>query len=97
MLIREIDKQKLQAIFSTLPATIEVWAYGSRVNGNAHSGSDLDLVLRQTDHNKIEDETMAGIREQIQESTIPILVEVRDWAVLPESFKKQIDLNKERF
>jgi len=57
----------------------------------------LDLVLRQTDHNKIEDETMAGIREQIQESTIPILVEVRDWAVLPESFKKQIDLNKERF
>lgn len=24
----------------------EVWAYGSRVNGGAHEGSDLDLVLR---------------------------------------------------
>ncbi len=24
----------------------EVWAYGSRVNGKAHQGSDLDLVIR---------------------------------------------------
>ena len=25
---------------------IEVWAYGSRVSGKSHDGSDLDLVLR---------------------------------------------------
>ena len=25
---------------------VEVWAYGSRVNGQSHDGSDLDLVLR---------------------------------------------------
>ena len=25
---------------------LEVWAYGSRVNGGSHPGSDLDLVLR---------------------------------------------------
>ena len=25
---------------------VEVWAYGSRVNGRSHDGSDLDLVLR---------------------------------------------------
>jgi uncharacterized protein len=24
----------------------EVWAYGSRVNGRGHEGSDLDLVVR---------------------------------------------------
>ncbi len=24
---------------------VEVWAYGSRVNGRSHDGSDLDLVL----------------------------------------------------
>lgn len=24
----------------------EVWAYGSRVSGRGHDGSDLDLVLR---------------------------------------------------
>ena len=27
----------------------EVWAYGSRVLGTAHEGSDLDLVLRHPD------------------------------------------------
>ncbi len=25
---------------------VELWAYGSCVNGGAHEGSDLDLVLR---------------------------------------------------
>ena len=25
---------------------VEAWAYGSRVNGRSHDGSDLDLVLR---------------------------------------------------
>ena len=25
---------------------VEVWAYGSRVSGRSHDGSDLDLVLR---------------------------------------------------
>ena len=25
---------------------VEVWAYGSRVSGHSHGGSDLDLVLR---------------------------------------------------
>ena len=28
---------------------IEVWAYGSRVDGRSHEGSDLDLVLRGAD------------------------------------------------
>ncbi|WP_394370317.1 nucleotidyltransferase domain-containing protein [Pedobacter segetis] len=28
---------------------MQVWAYGSRVNGDAHVGSDLDLVIRTPD------------------------------------------------
>ncbi len=46
MLIMEKDKQALLRIFSTVSFPIEVWAYGSRVNGAAHEGSDLDLVIR---------------------------------------------------
>ena len=30
-----------------LPPTAEVWAYGSRVTGEAHEASDLDLVVRR--------------------------------------------------
>jgi len=43
MLIREKDKQTLQDIFATIHLPVEVWAYGSRVTGTAHTGSDLDF------------------------------------------------------
>jgi predicted nucleotidyltransferase len=46
MLLRNKDRERLIAIFETSPVPIEVWAYGSRVNGSAHEGSDLDLVIR---------------------------------------------------
>ncbi|MCC7431834.1 nucleotidyltransferase domain-containing protein, partial [bacterium] len=68
----------------------EVWAYGSRVNGLAHSGSDLDLVIRGKDLEKLPLNTYLDLCEKVRESQIPILVELRDWATLPESFHKNI-------
>ena len=38
--------QLLQALLHTHVPEAQVWAYGSRVTGGAHEGSDLDLVLR---------------------------------------------------
>ena len=49
MLLRQKDKQTLLQIFSTVVVPIEVWAYGSRVSGTAHEGSDLDLVVMSKD------------------------------------------------
>lgn len=46
MLLRDKDRRTLCEIFETSPLPIEVWAYGSRVNGTAHDASDLDLVVR---------------------------------------------------
>ena len=46
MLIREKDKQSLITIFTSAQIPFEVWAYGSRVNGDAHIGSDLDQIGR---------------------------------------------------
>ena len=73
-----------------LPNT-EVWAYGSRVNGRGHEGSDLDLVLRGPRLGKIPLERLMGFEEAVRESTIPILVEARDWARLPERFQREIE------
>ncbi len=39
----------------------EVWAYGSRINGRAHDGSDLDLVLRAPRLQPIPREDLAGL------------------------------------
>ncbi|MDR1342792.1 MAG: nucleotidyltransferase domain-containing protein [Prevotellaceae bacterium] len=90
MLIREKDKEALQQIFSSAGQPFEVWAYGSRVDGSAHSGSDLDLVIRTGDLKPLPHDVFMALTEKIQDSTIPILVELRDWASLPENFRKNI-------
>ncbi len=70
---------------------VDAWAYGSRVNGRSHDGSDLDLVLRSPGLVKIDPSQLAEFNEAVQESTVPFLVEARDWARLPESFQREIE------
>ena len=91
MLIRDKDKQALVRIFEAISIPVEVWAYGSRVNGTAHAGSDLDLVIRSKDLAPIPATIYAEICEKIKDSNIPILVELRDWAHLPKSFHANIE------
>jgi len=69
----------------------EVWAYGSRVNGLGHDASDLDLVLRGPDLRPISSGQMTDLAKGFEQSTIPILIEARDWARLPESFHEEIE------
>lgn len=52
MLLRNKDREKLITIFSNTGYDFEVWAYGSHVTGEAHDGSDLDLVIRSRDLQK---------------------------------------------
>ena len=90
MLLRNKDKERLIAIFETATIPIEVWAYGSRVNGDAHEGSDLDLVIRTPNLEKLPLNIFLDLKEKIQESNIPIVVELFDWTRLPVSFHKNI-------
>ncbi len=91
MLLRAKDKQALLQIFSALNLPVEIWAYGSRVSGSAHEGSDLDLVIRSRQLAALPLGTVDQLNEKIRDSNIPILVELRDWAMLPESFHKNIE------
>ena len=72
---------------------VDIWAYGSRVNGQSHDGSDLDLVLRGPELAEVPSRQLAGFREALQESTLPFLVEARDWARLPKRFHGEIQRN----
>jgi uncharacterized protein len=69
----------------------EVWAYGSRVIGGAHDGSDLDLVVRQPGQLDQPLRNLARLREALIESNLPMLVEVCDWARIPEAFRREIE------
>ena len=70
---------------------VEVWAYGSRVNGRSHDGSDLDLVLRGPRLKEIPIKNLMEFKDAVRDSTVPFLVEARDWARLPERFHRYIE------
>ena len=83
-------RQVLAALLREHLPDVEVWAYGSRVNGRSHDGSDLDLVLRGPGLKEIPVGNVADFEEAVRESRIPFLVEARDWARLPERFHREI-------
>ncbi len=84
-------REVLEALLREHLPGVEVWAYGSRVNGKSHDGSDLDLVLRGPGLQEIPIGQLGDFEEAVRESTIPFLVEARDWARLPERFHGEIE------
>lgn len=81
---------RLKALLRSHAPKAEVWAYGSRAKGSGHDSSDLDIVLRSPNHLDAPQENIAQIREILSESDIPFLVDVLDWARIPESFRLEI-------
>jgi len=84
-------RRMIETLLGRYLPNMEVWAYGSRVNGRSHDGSDLDLVIRGPGLREIPIEQLANFREAMCESTIPFLIETRDWARLPEGFHREIE------
>ena len=83
-------RELLEALLREHVPDADVWAYGSRVNGRSHDGSDLDLVLRSPTLEPLGYEYVE-LAEALEQSNIPILVQVHDWARLPESFHREIE------
>ena len=84
-------RRALERLLRTHLPDVQVWAYGSRVNGRSHDGSDLDLVLRGPGLKEIPSDRLGDFENAVRESNIPFLVEVRDWAHLPERFHPEIE------
>ena len=84
-------RRALEALLRTHLPHVEVWAYGSRVTGRSHDGSDLDLALRGPKLEKIPADRLEDFEEAVRESNIPFLVEAHDWARLPERFHHEIE------
>jgi predicted nucleotidyltransferase len=85
--------QQVQQVLQTHVPDAEVWAYGSRVNGTAQECSDLDVVLRHAQDDSRDVDGWFELKEALQDSTLPILVEVHLWPRLPASFHANIEKN----
>lgn len=82
--------EKVRAILSRVVPDHEVWAYGSRVTGEAHDASDLDLLLYDPIEPERPCKALYELREAFVESDLPIRVDIMDWARIPESFREEI-------
>jgi type I restriction enzyme S subunit len=82
----------VQGTLNTYLPHHEVWAFGSRATRKAKKYSDLDIVIvRDT---PLDHSLMASLIEHFQESSLPFKVDVVDWAVTDEHFRKVIEAEK---
>jgi type I restriction enzyme S subunit len=86
------DWVEIRRILRTCVPEYEVWGFGSRAKWTAKPYSDLDLAIL-TDK-PLSLEKAAELRSALDESTIPIKVDVVDWAATSESFRKIIEAGK---
>lgn len=83
--------EMIRRILATHLPDAEVIAYGSRVTGTAHQGSDLDLVARNRQNPLLPAGNLGAVREAFSESNLPILVDIQDWSRIPDSFREEIE------
>ena len=89
--LSERHQRILEALIQQHLPGVKVWAYGSRINGRSHDGSDLDLVLRTPGLERVPIAQLSDFEDALRESSIPFLVEARDWARVPERFHREIE------
>lgn len=77
----------LKDIFNNYCPKAEIWAYGSRIKGEAHSGSDLDLVVKNFNDDNV---YLFELQELLSESNIPFFVDIHEFDKLPQSFQDEI-------
>lgn len=85
--IKQKYLNELITIFDNYCPKSTVYAYGSRLNGTAHEGSDLDLAILNF---KSEGYSLSKLKNLLLNSNIPFLIDIVEYDNLPQSFKNEI-------
>ncbi|WP_341761012.1 nucleotidyltransferase domain-containing protein [Candidatus Tisiphia endosymbiont of Thecophora atra] len=84
--LEQEDFLLLKSILKKYPYTFK--AYGSRSKGSNRKFSDLDLYIMEL----ISDEELLNLQEELEESDLPIKVDVKRWLVdMNEDFRSLIE------
>ena len=78
---------ELHKVFQIYCPKAEIWAYGSRINGDSHSGSDLDLTVKSFNEDK---KYLSDLKDLLNDSDIPFLIDITEYEKLPISFQEEI-------
>ena len=82
-------KQLLLEIIQKVIPGCKVYLFGSRARGDHGSGADIDLALDVG--RPIERKELFSISDQIEETTIPLFVDLVDLHCAPEKLKLEIE------
>jgi len=66
----------------------KVFLFGSRAVGGAREGSDIDVAVLPLD--SMPPDTLAEIRDTLEDSTIPYRVDLIDLRYAPESLRERV-------
>lgn len=67
----------------------EIRVFGSRIHGTAKPYSDIDIALKCAE--PIDRRTMSRLKEALQESILPMRVDVLDWNGISDEFRGVIE------
>lgn len=68
----------------------QVFIFGSRAKGSAHSHSDVDLLFRPDKTKKIPAGFISQITENIEESRFPFMVDLVEEQYLAASYRESV-------
>lgn len=85
--LKEKHLAELERIFGEYCPKAEIWAFGSRIKNESHSGSDLDLAVKNFHENN---KSVPELRELLNDSDIPFLIDILDFQKIPTAFQKEI-------
>lgn len=80
---------EVRRILERVVPGIPVWAFGSRVTGNARRFSDLDLAVAAG--RPVPKDTLWDLRESFSDSDLPFRVDVVDLASVSPEFKAAVE------
>ena len=81
--------KQVKDILNQFVPNYEVRVFGSRIRGTAKKYSDLDLVIMS--QKPIPIQKMALLKEAFSESNLPFKVDLVDWSLISDEFKKVIE------
>jgi len=88
LFLQEKYLEVLRAVFRQVCPAATIVAFGSRVKGEAHNGSDLDLAVLSWGGQK---ECLTGLKNALEDSTLPFLTDIVDFAKVPPAFQQEIN------
>lgn len=86
--LKDRHYEELKALYFLYPNIEEIIIFGSRARGDYKERSDIDIAIK----GNLSKLDIAMIREQLEESRIPYMVDVIEYnKIVDKNFKEEID------